>query len=84
MPVWLRWITYLCPGWWGLYGFTIAQYGDLETKLDTGEKLSEFMKSYYGYEYDFLWVVSLSLIAFTLLFVFIYAFSVKNFNFQKR
>lgn len=63
---------------------TIAQYGDVETRLDTGEKVLEFMKNYYGYEYDFLWVVSLALIGFSLFFVFIYAFSVKILNFQKR
>ncbi|XP_023639206.1 ABC transporter G family member 38 [Capsella rubella] len=84
MPIWLRWFTYVCPGWWGLYGATIAQYGDVETKLDTGEKVDEFMKNYYGYEYNFLWVVSLALIAFSLFFAFIYAFSVKALNFQKR
>lgn len=63
---------------------TIAQYGDVETRLDTGEKVVEFMKNYYGYEYNFLWVVTLALIAFSILFVFIYAFSVKRLNFQKR
>ncbi|EFH53491.1 ATPDR10/PDR10 [Arabidopsis lyrata subsp. lyrata] len=84
MHVWLRWFTYVCPGWWGLYGLTIAQYGDVETRLDTGETVVEFMKNYYGYEYNFLWVVSLTLIAFSLFFVFIYAFSVKILNFQKR
>ncbi|XP_019102234.1 PREDICTED: ABC transporter G family member 38-like [Camelina sativa] len=84
MPLWLRWFTYVCPGWWGLYGATIAQYGDVETQLDTGEKVVEFMKNYYGYEYSFLWVVSLALIAFSLFFVIIYAFSVKTLNFQKR
>lgn len=63
---------------------TIAQYGDVETRLDTGEKVLEFMKNYYGYECDFLWVVSLALIGFSSFFVFIYAFSVKILNFQKR
>ncbi|VYS59100.1 unnamed protein product [Arabidopsis thaliana] len=84
MHVWLRWFTYVCPGWWGLYGLTIAQYGDVETRLDTGETVVEFMKNYYGYDYNFLWVVSLTLIAFSMFFVFIYAFSVKILNFQKR
>ncbi|CAA7047485.1 unnamed protein product [Microthlaspi erraticum] len=84
MPSYLRWFTYVNPGWWGLYGLTISQYGDVETKLDTGETVLEFMKSYYGYEYDHLWLVSVVLVSFTLLIVFIYAFSVKTLNFQKR
>ncbi|CAH8363125.1 unnamed protein product [Eruca vesicaria subsp. sativa] len=84
MPVWLRWFPYASPAWWGLYGVTISQYGDVETRLDTGETVIEFMKNYYGYEHDFLWVVSLVLIAFCVLFAFIYALSVKTLNFQKR
>ncbi|CAF2089792.1 unnamed protein product [Brassica napus] len=84
MPVWLRWFPYVSPAWWGLYGLTISQYGDVETRLDTGETVKEFMKNYYGYEHDFLWKVSLVLISFCLLFAFIYALSVKTLNFQKR
>ncbi|KFK33824.1 hypothetical protein AALP_AA5G065100 [Arabis alpina] len=84
IPVWLRWFTYVNPTWWGLYGVTISQYGDVETKLETGETVVEFMKIYYGYESDFLWLVFVVLIAFSLLFVFIYVFSVKTLNFQKR
>lgn len=84
MPVWLRWFPYASPAWWGLYGLTISQYGDVETRLDTGETVKEFMKNYYGYEHDFLWVVSLVIIAFCLLFAFVYALSVKTLNFQKR
>lgn len=84
MPVWLRWFPYVNPAWWGLYGMTISQYGDVETKLETGETVVEFMKNYYGYEHDLLLVVALVLIAFSLLFISIYAFSVKTLNFQKR
>ncbi|ESQ32530.1 hypothetical protein EUTSA_v10005611mg [Eutrema salsugineum] len=84
MPVWLRWFPYVSPAWWGLYGLTISQYGDVETRLETGEKVVDFMRNYYGYKNDFLWLVSLVLIAFCLLFVFIYAFSVRTLNFQKR
>ncbi|KAL0737801.1 hypothetical protein Bca4012_014011 [Brassica carinata] len=84
MPVWLRWFPYASPAWWGLYGLTISQYGDVETRLDTGETVIEFMRNYYGYEHDFLWKVSLVIIAFCLLFASIYALSVKTLNFQKR
>ncbi|KAF3597226.1 hypothetical protein DY000_02025581 [Brassica cretica] len=84
MPVWLRWFPYVSPAWWGLYGLTISQYGDVETRLDTGETVKEFMRNYYGYEHDFLWKVSLVLVSFCLLFAFIYALSVKTLNFQKR
>ncbi|CAN8265819.1 unnamed protein product [Cochlearia groenlandica] len=85
MAAWLRWFPVVNPAWWGLYGLTISQYGDVETRLDdTGETVVEFMRSYYGYKHDFLWVVSLVLIAFSLFFVFVYAFAVKTMNFQKR
>lgn len=61
-----------------------SQYADVETKLDSGETLSQFIKDFYGFKYDFLWVVSVVLIGFAVFFAFGYTFCMKALNFQRR
>lgn len=61
-----------------------SQYGDVHTKLDSGETVAEFLRDYFGFRYDFLWVVSLALVGFTVLFASVFAYSMKALNFQKR
>lgn len=67
-----------------MYGLIVSQFGDLQTKLESGETVAEYLRDYLGYRYDFLWVASLAVIGFALLFVLVFAFSMKCFNFQKR
>ena len=61
-----------------------SQYGDLQTKLESGETVAQLMEDYFGFRYDWLWIVALVLIGFCLLFAFVFAFSMKFLNFQKR
>lgn len=61
-----------------------SQYADVETKLYSGETLSEFIGDYYGFRYDFMWVVSVVLIGFALFFALGYTFCMKALNFQRR
>jgi hypothetical protein len=82
--VWWRWYVWVSPVSWSFYGLTTSQYGDINTKLDTGETVAEFIRDYFGFKYDFLWVVSLTLIGFCVLFVSVFAVSLKALNFQKR
>ncbi|XP_010535889.1 PREDICTED: ABC transporter G family member 38 [Tarenaya hassleriana] len=84
IPSWIRWYTKVCPVSWSTYGVVSSQYGDTRTRLETGETVAQFMSDYYGFNYDFLWAVSIILIAFAVFFASIYAFSVKVLNFQKR
>lgn len=69
---------------WSLYGLAVSQYGDAQTKLDSGETVAEFLRDSMGFRYDFLWVASLAVVGFTLLFVSVFAYSTRAFNFQKR
>lgn len=62
----------------------VSQYGDVQSKLDSGETVSEFLRDYLGFRHDFLPVAALALIAFTLFFAFIYTFSLKFLNFLRR
>ncbi|KAK7351408.1 hypothetical protein VNO77_10843 [Canavalia gladiata] len=84
MPVWWRWYFWICPVSWTLYGLVTSQFGDIKERMDTGETVEEFVRSYFGYRDDFIGVAVAVLVAFTLLFGFTFAFSIKAFNFQKR
>lgn len=84
MPVWLRWYEWFCPVSWSLYGLATSQYGDVQSKLDTGETVAAFMRRYFGYKYEFLDMVLLVVILFGLVFGFVFVLATKILNFQKR
>ncbi|KAK6927462.1 hypothetical protein RJ641_006053 [Dillenia turbinata] len=84
IPVWWRWYYWICPVAWTIYGLVISQYGDIKHQLDTGETVEEFVKNYFGYKTEFIGVVAAVLVAICVLFTFIFAYSIKAFNFQKR
>ncbi|KAG8375491.1 hypothetical protein BUALT_Bualt10G0105400 [Buddleja alternifolia] len=84
IPVWWRWNYYVCPMAWTLYGLVTSQYGDIEDMLDTGETVKEFISSYFGFRHDFVGIVAVIIIGIPLLFGFIFAYSIRAFNFQKR
>ncbi|CAL9097409.1 unnamed protein product [Musa acuminata var. zebrina] len=85
IPIWWRWYYWACPVAWTLYGLVTSQFGDIEERLeDTGEVVSDFLRSYFGFKHSFLGVVAVMLVAFPLLFAFLFAFSIKMLNFQKR
>ncbi|KAL3746635.1 hypothetical protein ACJRO7_015577 [Eucalyptus globulus] len=84
IPVWWRWYSWTCPIFWTLYGLVASQFGDVKDVLDSGETVEEFVRSYFGFRHDFLGVVAIVLVGLSLLSGFIFAFSTKAFNFQKR
>ena len=69
---------------WTLYGLVTSQFGDIEDRMDSNQTVAEFVRSYFGYKYDFLGIVAAVHVGFTVLFGFIFAFSIKVFNFQNR
>ncbi|KAK6945024.1 hypothetical protein RJ641_026126 [Dillenia turbinata] len=58
LPVWWRWFAWICPYQWSLYGLATSQYGNVDSKLDTGETVAEFVENYFGFRYDFLGLVA--------------------------
>ncbi|OMO57948.1 hypothetical protein COLO4_34962 [Corchorus olitorius] len=50
--IWWRWYAWLCPASWSLWGLATSQYGDLQTKLDTGETVAELIQDYFGFRHD--------------------------------
>ncbi|CAI0473731.1 unnamed protein product [Linum tenue] len=85
IPMWWRWYAWASPVAWTLYGLVGSQFGDVETTLlDTDERVTDFLRSYFGFRNDFLGVVAVVVVGFATLFAFIFAFSIKYFHFQRR
>ncbi|KAL5975215.1 ABC transporter G member 39 [Asimina triloba] len=85
IPVWWRWYYWACPISWTLYGLISSQYGDNDSIMtDTQVSVSAFVRSYFGYEQDLMGVVAAAVIGFTSLFAFVFAWSIKALNFQRR
>ncbi|PQP92779.1 hypothetical protein Pyn_12306 [Prunus yedoensis var. nudiflora] len=84
IPIWWRWFYWVCPVSWTLYGLFTSQFGGIKDTLDSGETVDDFIRAYFGYRTDFLGVVAIVLVGISGLFGFIFAFSIKVFNFQKR
>ncbi|KAF8393291.1 hypothetical protein HHK36_021532 [Tetracentron sinense] len=85
IPMWWRWYYWACPVAWTLYGLVVSQFGDIQDKfLDTDVVVEDFVRSYFGFRHDFLGVVSVAVVRFTLIFAFVFAFAIRVFNFQRR
>ncbi|XP_078168194.1 ABC transporter G family member 36-like [Carex rostrata] len=84
IPVWWIWYYWICPVAWTLYGLLVSQYGDIDDTLEDGVMVKDFVQDYFGFKHDFLPVVAVVVLAFTLLFAFCFGFSIQRFNFQKR
>ena len=83
--MWWRWYYWACPVAWTLYGLVTSQFGDIQDRFeDTGDTVEQYLNDYFGFEHDFLGVVAAVIVGFTVLFLFIFAFSIKAFNFQRR
>ncbi|CAL5435370.1 unnamed protein product [Camellia sinensis] len=84
IPVWWRWFYYISPVSWTLYGLVASQFGDIQEKLDTGETVEEFVRNFYDFKHDFVGYVAMIIVGIAVLFGFIFAYSIRAFNFQKR
>ncbi|XP_048234095.1 pleiotropic drug resistance protein 1-like [Ricinus communis] len=85
MPVWWRWYYWACPVSWTLYGLIGSQFADIKDSFEGGSQtVEDFVREYYGIRHDFLGVVAAVIVGTTVLFAFIFAVSVKSFNFQRR
>ncbi|KAG9459397.1 hypothetical protein H6P81_003905 [Aristolochia fimbriata] len=84
IPIWWRWYYWACPVAWTLYGLIGSQFGDVDEVMANGKTVGEFVKDYYGYDHDFLGVIAVGNVGFTLLFAFAFALSIKILNFQRR
>ncbi|KAG5227869.1 pleiotropic drug resistance protein [Salix suchowensis] len=84
IPIWWRWYCWACPVSWSLYGLVVSQYGDIQRGLTETQTVKQFVKDYFGFDHDFIGVVAAAVLGWTVLFAFIFAFSIRAFNFQRR
>ncbi|KAG6540832.1 hypothetical protein Mapa_017810 [Marchantia paleacea] len=86
MPGWWVWYYWLSPVAWTLYGLVTSQLGSVQTVMTspTAIPIKDYIRNYFGYNYDWLGYVAAVLVGFCLLFWSVFAFSIKYFNFQKR
>ncbi|KAL7112056.1 hypothetical protein ACP275_05G129500 [Erythranthe tilingii] len=84
IPIWWRWYYWATPLAYTLYGLLVSQFGKIQEPMDSGVTVEQFLKDYYGFEYDMLGMVAGILLGFVVLFTFIFAYSIRAFNFQRR
>ncbi|CAI9267482.1 unnamed protein product [Lactuca saligna] len=84
IPVWWRWYYWGNPLAWTLYGMVASQFGDFDSELTSGETVKGYLRRYFGFKHDFLGAIAGVHIGLVLFFAFIFAYSIRSFNFQKR
>ncbi|GAB4850125.1 transcription factor [Ancistrocladus abbreviatus] len=85
IPVWWRWYYWASPVAWSMYGLAASQFGDVHDMItDENKTVQQFLRSYFGFRHDFLVPAAIAMIGFGVLFVFVFGFSIKVLNFQKR
>ncbi|KAL3650719.1 transcription factor [Castilleja foliolosa] len=84
MAVWWRWYYWANPQAYTLYGFAVTQYGEIEDVMQSGETVKNFLRNYFGFKHEMLGLVAALLLGFVVVFIFIFAYSIKKLNFQIR
>ncbi|KAG6418325.1 hypothetical protein SASPL_120528 [Salvia splendens] len=91
IPKWWVWYYWICPVAWTVYGLIIGQYGDVTTTITvagnngpTSPMIKTYIQDHFGYDPDFKGPVATVLVGFAVFFAFMYAYCIKNLNFQMR
>ncbi|KAI9106703.1 hypothetical protein K1719_022231 [Acacia pycnantha] len=84
IPIWWKWYYWICPVAWTLNGLITSQYGDEKDKLESGQTVEGFLRSYFGFKHEFLGVVAVVVAGFSVFFALIFVFGIKALNFQRR
>ncbi|KAL5160353.1 Pleiotropic drug resistance protein 1 [Glycine soja] len=80
IPVWWRWFYRICPVAWTIYGLVASQFGDITNVMKSeNESVQEFIRSYFGFKHDFIGVCAIMVSGFVVLFLLIFAVSIKPF-----
>ncbi|KAJ9568576.1 hypothetical protein OSB04_004542 [Centaurea solstitialis] len=89
IPGWWVWYYWICPMAWTVYGLIVSQYHDISNMITVpgmadNPPMNQFITDRYGFELDFMGPVAVVLVAFAVLFAFLYAFALRTLNFQMR
>ncbi|CAL9060868.1 unnamed protein product [Musa banksii] len=88
IPVWWRWLYWVNPAAWTLYGLMFSQLGDLDKPIHVPGNLDQpinvFLQDLFGFQdNDFTIIVALHF-GVLVLFPFVFGFSIEKLNFQIR
>ncbi|KAM0926421.1 hypothetical protein ACQ4PT_003505 [Festuca glaucescens] len=88
IPIWWRWYYWANPVSWTIYGVVASQFGENNARLSvpggSSVVLKQFLEDTMGMRHDFLGYVVLGHFAYIILFFFVFGYSIKVLNFQKR
>ncbi|WVZ61392.1 hypothetical protein U9M48_011275 [Paspalum notatum var. saurae] len=88
IPIWWRWYYWANPVSWTIYGVVASQFGEnggsLSVPGGTSVVVKQFLQDNLGIRHDFLGYVVLVHFAYIIVFFFVFGYSIKFFNFQKR
>jgi len=84
VPIWWKWYCWACPVAWSLYGLVVSQFGDIRTPMDDGVPVNMFVENYFDFKHSWLGVVATVVVAFVVLFAFLFGFAIMKLNFQRR
>ncbi|VAH61619.1 unnamed protein product [Triticum turgidum subsp. durum] len=84
VPIWWRWYCWVCPVAWTLYGLVVSQFGDVTTPMEDGTPVKDFIEGYFDFKHSWLGYVATVVVAFAVLFAFLFSFAIMKLNFQKR
>ncbi|GKD36230.1 pleiotropic drug resistance protein 1-like protein [Tanacetum coccineum] len=79
------WYYWGNPLAWTIYGMVVAQYGDITDTFANGDiTVKDFLDTYLGMKRSFIGVTAGVHVGLVLFFAFVFAYSIRSFNFQKR
>ncbi|XP_051224355.1 ABC transporter G family member 48 [Lolium perenne] len=88
IPIWWRWYYWANPVSWTIYGVVASQFGENTGSLSVpgaaSTTVKQFLDDNLGIKHDFLGYVVLAHFAFCIGFFFVFGYSIKVLNFQKR
>ncbi|KAH0734453.1 hypothetical protein KY285_010160 [Solanum tuberosum] len=89
IPKW--WIGYywICLVAWTVNGCIVSQYGDVEDTIKVpgmsiDPKIKDYIIDHFGYNPNFMGLVATVLVSFAVFYAFVYSYSIKTLNFQRR
>nr|CAB3492357.1 unnamed protein product [Digitaria exilis] len=88
IPIWWRWYYWANPVSWTIYGVVASQFGEnggsLSVPGGSPVVVKQFLNDNLGIRHDFLGYVVLVHFAYIIVFLFVFGYSIKFLNFQKR
>uniref|UniRef100_M1DL27 ABC transporter family, pleiotropic drug resistance protein n=1 Tax=Solanum tuberosum TaxID=4113 RepID=M1DL27_SOLTU len=89
IPKWWIWYYWICPVAWTVNGCIVSQYGDVEDTIKVpgmsiDPKIKDYIIDHFGYNPNFMGLVATVLVSFAVFYAFVYSYSIKTLNFQRR